>query len=335
MISIIIPLYNVEDYIISCLESLEAQTYKNYELIIVNDGSTDNSYLLVQEYVKRTNMNVLLLSQKNAGVSSARNKGLEYAKGEYVCFIDADDIVDNKYLEIMLTLCCKASCDLIICGLRSVPEEFRENENKIIANTDKTLIMDTQEALKSFLYKKINCGMGSFLVRKEILSDNNVNFSVGFRYSEDQELIWKMINHSKRIAYNEVELYFYRMRKNSAMSIIDSKRTDGLKLMERLEVYFRDYNPVFYEEFRKFGIARWVWATTWQAALGSDDFKNFKFYIDRLNASIYFKKLLLFPDKKVKLSSLLYIISPKIYYYSVKFILPKVFDVRSAVLSKT
>jgi len=327
MISVIIPLYNVENYILDCLLSFEKQTYSNFELIIVNDGSTDKSRSIVEDYLGKSNMTIKLINQKNAGVSSARNTGLSRAIGEYVCFVDSDDLVVSGYLETMIRDLKSTNSDLVICGIKSVPDN---NEIVDIMVTNKNLlVMDYKEALNSYLYKEIICGMGSFLVKKEILSKNKITFSESYRYSEDQEMIWKMINHSDRMVYNEIELYLYRTRPESAMSIVDDKRLDGLELMMNLEEYFKEQNPTFYKEYKKYGVARWVWATTWQAALGCENYKSFADFTEKLHSVTYFKSLLSYPDKKVKLSSALFVISPIVYYFFMKLVVSRVFNLRS------
>ena len=100
LISIIVPIYNSENYIKKCLDSILAQTYSNLEVILIDDGSTDNSYNICKDYQKKDNR-IVLLQQKNAGVSRARNHGLEVAKGEYIGFVDSDDLLDENWYVIL------------------------------------------------------------------------------------------------------------------------------------------------------------------------------------------------------------------------------------------
>lgn len=318
MISIVIPLYNVENYIKRCLQSFENQTYRDFELIIVNDGSTDNSQIIVEEYIKKTKMTVKLINQTNSGVSSARNKGILIANGDYICFVDSDDMVVHDYLEKLIKNLEKTKSDLIICGMKSVIDSH--SENIVAFKPNNITILETDEALTEFLYKRFVCGMGSFLIRKKVLLDNNLRFSETYSYSEDQELIWKMINHSKKMVLISNELYMYRIRPNSAMSIVDRKRIDGLHLMLNLEKYFKEYNPSFAKKFNKYGVARWVWSTLWQHALVSNNYKSFIVAITEYNTNENMKSLLTYPNIKVKLSSSLYIINSRLYYILVKII---------------
>lgn len=319
MISVIIPLYNVESYIVRCLESFENQTYKNFEIIVVNDGSTDNSKIVVEEYMQKSNMKLKLLDQSNKGVSAARNKGIIEANGDLICFVDSDDMVVSEYLAQLEENLNNTNSDMVICAIKFIEDDYSNNLYNYVDNS--VVLMDSDEALNRYLYKKITCGIGSFLIKKSILKDNNLLFSETYRYSEDQELIWKMISLAKKIAYNKNFLYLYRLRPNSAMSKVDEQRLDGLKLMFNLEKYFKDTNPVFYEKFKKYGVARWVWATTWQAALGSNNFKAFRDLTELFQTETYMKKLLTFPENKVRISSIVYFFSPRLYFIIVRSIL--------------
>lgn len=322
-ISVIIPLYNVEDYVTYCLESFENQSYNNFEIIIVNDGSTDDSESVIKQYKKQSEMTIHLINQENAGVSEARNNGINAASGECICFVDADDMVHVDFLKEMANAISKEDCDLVICGSENVPEDTVTN--KMDSNEYITDTMNSYKALKKFLYREIISGVCFIMVKKEIFTNNNLNFAKGFRYSEDLEMMWKLIAHSKKIGHTKKKLYFYRMRNGSAMSVVDDKRMDGYTLMKGMEKYFQKVRPDFSSEFIKYGTARWVWATLWQIALASDCYSSFKKTSNKFNTKQYMKNLLTYPKMYVAVSSLVYTISPFIYYHTVrKFGLMKV-----------
>ena len=121
-ISIIVPIYNVEKYLPRCIESLMGQTYKNIEIILVNDGSTDNCRHICNDYKKRDNR-IIVFHQKNAGVSNARNTGLKVASGQFVGFCDPDDWVESKMYEEMLAAINKKNADIAICGYEYYDEK--------------------------------------------------------------------------------------------------------------------------------------------------------------------------------------------------------------------
>ena len=122
LISIIVPIYNSENYIKKCLDSILAQTYSNLEVILIDDGSTDNSYNICKDYQKKDNR-IVLLQQKNAGVSRARNHGLEVAKGEYIGFVDSDDYIEPEMYEILLNSIIESNSKIAICNY------YYENED--------------------------------------------------------------------------------------------------------------------------------------------------------------------------------------------------------------
>jgi glycosyltransferase involved in cell wall biosynthesis len=126
-ISIIIPVYNIENYIIECLESVLAQTYTDYEVIIVNDGSTDNSVQVISNFIEEKNLdNFVLLSKENGGPASTRNFAMQYAKGDWFAFVDGDDWLEPQYLEVMWNVLERYDADLCYTGTRAFDESKKE-----------------------------------------------------------------------------------------------------------------------------------------------------------------------------------------------------------------
>jgi len=310
LISVIIPVYNVENYILYCLKSLECQEYQNFEVIIINDGSTDNSENVIRKYADNSKLDIVIKSQINSGVSAARNAGIEIARGDYLCFIDSDDMVTPNYLSEMNRYV--SDCDIVICKY----QEIDENETNPDVETYSKRIkkMSKFEALESFLFRDIEPGVWAILINSHTIKANGLEFSEGYRYSEDIEFIYKILAASSSVVYIENSLYLYRIRNSSVMSLVDEKRLDGMRLMKQLEIYFYENCRPFYIEYVKFGVARWVWATLWQCALASKNFVEFKENALMIEADAYIKNLLGFPRLKVKVTSLIYVISPKIYY---------------------
>ena len=135
LISVIVPVYNVEKYISRCIESIMKQTYKNIEIILIDDGSTDNSGKICDEYsLKDDRINVI--HKKNGGLSDARNTGLDIAKGKYISLIDSDDFVSKFFIETLYNTCKNENCEIAICEYERVYEEKEEisdleNDNKV------------------------------------------------------------------------------------------------------------------------------------------------------------------------------------------------------------
>ena len=126
-ISIVVPIYNVEKYVKKCIESLIKQTYKNIEIILVDDGSTDSSAEIIDEYANKDSR-IIAIHQKNKGVSSARNTGLKAARGEYIGFVDPDDYVDCQMYEVMVNKLQASLADLVVCGYSKIWESSKKTE---------------------------------------------------------------------------------------------------------------------------------------------------------------------------------------------------------------
>lgn len=134
-VSIIVPVYNVLEYLPECIESLLSQSYKNYEIILVNDGSNDGSGNLCDEYTQNYE-NIFVLHKENGGISSARNAGLDLATGDYIAFVDSDDFVSSDYLKVMVDLIEKYDCDLVCCDY---------NRGKVVDWSQKEEVIEVRE----------------------------------------------------------------------------------------------------------------------------------------------------------------------------------------------
>jgi hypothetical protein len=178
--------------------------------------------------------------------------------------------------------------------------------------------MSSHEALNKYLNFEFVTGVWSLMIKKEIMDINKLKFSEGYRYSEDLEMVWKMIASSNIVVLTNEPLYIYRIRKGSAMNFLDDSRIDGLRLMEGLECYFQQKKPDFYENFKKHGVARWVWSTTWQAAVASSNYSSFISFTRKINSKNCMNKLLAYPQFKVKYGALLYLLSPFLFFIIAK-----------------
>lgn len=318
-ISIIIPMYNLENFIVECLKSIERQSYKNFEVIIVDDGSTDLSNERASEFLSTSNLDSFIVKQSNKGVSSARNTGIKHSTGIYLCFIDGDDMVESHYLERLYNGVVLNNVELSICSLKVVNEaQIIENYQSDSAKEVKIVKYTSQEILEAFLFSKLEVTICSLLIKKAVIQKNNFQFSNGAKYSEDLEFVWKLMAIVEAISLDSSELYLYRTRNGSAMSQMDSSRKDGLILYENLEQFFKNVNLNFYELFKKYGAAKWVWSTIWQVAVSSDTYTKFKNEIKLYQPRTYLKKLIFFKNKKISLSSILFLLFPSLYYRIVK-----------------
>lgn len=223
LVSIIIPVYNVDKYLDECLNSILNQTYKNLQLIIIDDGSTDNSTKIIEIYEKKFS-NMIFLRQQNKGVSVARNLGIQYITGDYVLFIDSDDFLEAHMIEKMVRKIKDENSDIAICGYKTYfGENMRENKcvnlqvekNKRYTNID-VINMMLEYKIRGFLWNKL-------FSRK--LINSNFKFDEG-RYIEDWYPVFESIYCSKEISFIVEPLYNYRQRSESCLHRLTSKKID-------------------------------------------------------------------------------------------------------------
>lgn len=212
-VSIIIPAFNSEEYIRETISSVLTQSFQAFEVIIINDGSTDNTEKICDEFLQKDNR-IHLITKTNGGVSSARNVGLTKASGKYICFVDSDDILDKKYLEEMITLISKnKDIDLALCefkkfkNITSITKPSMHNNNeKIISDNEKY----------SFLYNKKFAGYPhSKIFKKSIIENNNLQFDAKISMLEDEKFIFDYLESARSVILTENQLYYYRQLKNS------------------------------------------------------------------------------------------------------------------------
>lgn len=226
-ISIIIPIYNVEPYIEKCLDSVDKQNYQNYEVILVNDGSTDLTINLVEQFIKNKTDKFKLFHKKNGGLADARNYGLVKASNEFILFLDSDDYISPETLSITSKSAQVSQSDIICFALA----EVTESENKIRyipANAKLPLgtyqLNDADNLISSSLPNACNK-----LIRKSLFTNNHIKFPPGLWY-EDLATNPKLFYFASQITFIGDELYYYRQREGAIT------KTFSLKVMDIYDV---------------------------------------------------------------------------------------------------
>lgn len=204
-ISVIVPVYNVEKYLQKCLDSLVNQTFDDFEVIVVNDGTLDNSQLIIDEYVKNYPKIIKSFIKKNGGLSSARNYGLKYASGKYIIYVDSDDWVDITCLEKMYLAASTNKSDIVVCRAYSVIKNKKSEMDTKFFNVeeDKQYILNRPSAW---------CKM----IKKEILDNPELQFLENHHY-EDISVMPALGLYAKKITFINDCLYFYLIREESIM----------------------------------------------------------------------------------------------------------------------
>lgn len=204
MFSIIVPVYNVEKYLDKCLASILEQTFKDFECIIIDDGSPDNSNIIIDKYVK-LDQRFKVIHQKNMGLSAARNAGLDIAKGDYIVFVDSDDYIADDYLEKFALKIADTDADMVICGLIEVYKDYEKNK------------VFTAESIKVIKQNILADVWPSYVWNKCYKKDlfTNIRFPVG-KIFEDILTIPELCLYAQKIVCIPDKLYYYnRQNENS------------------------------------------------------------------------------------------------------------------------
>jgi glycosyltransferase involved in cell wall biosynthesis len=210
VISVVVPIYNVERYLGQCLESLICQTYKNIEIILVDDGSTDKSREIYEEYAKQ-DKRIKIIKQTNKGVSVARNNGLSHVKGEYVHFVDSDDYLDVNYYENMLKFAANANADIACSGFY-----FEESCKKSVEFKYPVVLVNIDDKIKTTNVIKTP-SVFRYLYKKAFIDKNGLRFNEDISCGEDAIFAIFAIYYANKIAIVPKVRYIYRYNINSIM----------------------------------------------------------------------------------------------------------------------
>ena len=214
--SIIIPVYNTERYIEKCLDSIINQTLKDIEIIIIDDGSTDNSYKIIKKYMKYEN--VKIVSKKNEGQGVARNVGLNICTGDYIGFVDSDDYIELDMFEKMYNKAIGENLDIVICNYRYVYDNTDKYINPKIT-LDNNNIIGQKECIKRFLTTNTIEGFSwNKIFKRNLFFDNKISYPQNMKY-EDIPTVVNLLVNSNRIGFLNDRFYNYLLRENSTTSI--------------------------------------------------------------------------------------------------------------------
>ena len=259
LISIIVPIYNVEEYLKDCLDSIQKQTYQNYDCIMINDGSTDSSREIAETYLVDSRFR--LINQDNQGLSAARNTGLRNLKEEssFVAFVDSDDYLNPLFLE-KLAEQISEDVDIIEGSIQSYKEGIYYNLLQI--HQDKLVLTTVEEKLEQLWFQGVRISVFPKLYRKSLLNDNF--FPQGFIF-EDLAVIPELVTLSRKWVKIQDVLYYYRIRENSITTkSFSEKNLDIFKILEKFDLFFvdADLNVKLWAERLKYGQLNHQYQTT-------------------------------------------------------------------------
>ncbi|MDE7274151.1 MAG: glycosyltransferase [Lachnospiraceae bacterium] len=245
LISIIVPVYNVEPYLPRCVDSILAQTYGNIEVILVNDGSTDSSGKLCEDYARR-DTRIHTIHKANEGLADARNQGIRASAGVYCSFVDSDDYIAEDCIAYLYHMARENCAQIAVCGYQKVDTQKGYTDGRIRRkknDTDKAVrVYDSCQALEALLYQRgIIASAWGRLFQKELFSE--LAFPKG-RQHEDVAVMYRLFEHAGTIAIGDAKKYYYRQRPDSIVhSAFDERRMDYILFTQECIAYMQNRHP--------------------------------------------------------------------------------------------
>jgi len=235
-VSVIVPFYNVESYIRKCLETLVNQTLDDIEIILVNDGSKDESEKIAKEFLEKYSKKIVYLEKENGGLSDARNYGLMYAKGEYIAFLDSDDYIELDMYEKLYKIAKRDNSDMVQCNF------YWEYPNK--RKIGKLVEFNT----KNEMLEKTRVEAWNKLIKREIIEKSDVKFPKGYRY-EDVEFTYKLIPYIDKVSFINEPLIYYVQREGSISNSQNERTKEIFDILENVISYYKEKN--IYKEYEQ------------------------------------------------------------------------------------
>ena len=234
-VSVIVPIYNVEKYLEKCINSLLSQTLEDIQIILVNDGSKDNSGNIAKEYEKNNKDRVIYVEKENGGLSDARNYGLKYATGDFIAFLDSDDYIEKNDYEEMYNKAIEENADYVECDF------IWEFPNKI--RVDKQYPYKNKKEMLSF----VRVVAWNKLIKRQLIIDNNLEFPKGLRY-EDVEFTYKLIPFINKFAYVDKPFIHYVQREGSIANVQNERTAEIFTVLDNVIEFYKKNN--IYEKYR-------------------------------------------------------------------------------------
>lgn len=233
-VSLIIPVYNVENYIEKCLNSVISQTLKDMEVIIVNDGSKDSSKMKIEKYLKQYPW-IKYLEKENGGLSDARNYGISHATGQYIAFLDSDDYIESTMYEEMYNKAIEENSDMVECDFIWEYANKKKKDIGKICNSKKEMI----EKGRVVAWNK--------LIKRELIKKTDIKFPVGLRY-EDIEFFYKLVPHLEKVSFVKKCFVHYIQRENSIVNTQNIRTKEIFTVLENVISYYKENE--FYDEYK-------------------------------------------------------------------------------------
>lgn len=224
-VSVLVPIYNSQNYLPKCLNSILCQTFDNLQIVLLDDGSTDNSYSIAYKYAIKDSR-IELYHQNNSGVADTRNKLLSFTNGDYILFVDSDDWLELDMIEFLITEQSKSNADMTTCGMVL--------NDRAVANQYIKKIYTKDKAIENFLYHtEFRGSLWNKLLKSSIIRD--IRFASKISYGEDALFVWHFLQKVEKVTLTNKQLYHYRMNENSlSHSCFNGEKLTGHYVWEQI-----------------------------------------------------------------------------------------------------
>lgn len=309
-VSIIVPVYNSEKYIGKTIESLCNQDYPDIEIILVNDGTKDNSIEIAEDVLNEHKRGFSVIDQENRGLASARNTGFRSARGKYICFIDSDDIIDKHHVSTLVNIIEQDKIEIAFSKFEITKEKNRIGTECALYDRQ---LKKTDDVRKEFMKRETKIHACALMMTKEFLENLDGPFAEGLRYGEDADFIWRALYQCDMIGCTNAQTYKYLVRPNSLMTTYDVKKIKAFferfgNTIHNLQVVHKDDSTML-----GFGYDRVVFAQL-RSMAKCTSYTEFLRGCKEIDFSTSLKRLKTFPDGRVRLLSKLFMISPLIFW---------------------
>ncbi len=292
LVSVIIPIFNVEKYLRRCVNSIIKQTYKTLEIILVNDGSTDNSGKICESY-KSSDSRVHVIHKENGGLADARNQGMDIARGDYILFVDSDDWIKKDCIQVLVFYAIRKNADVVISKYKNVSSKDVVAQDK--KHRTSVLALSQITALSCLLYqKKFTTSACGKLYKASVMKKER--FPIG-KLFEDVVTIFNVIESSERIILIDDVLYYYFERNDSiTKSSFDIRKMDYVDACTALY----EYVCIHYPQLEKAALSRLVWAEIY-VIVHMDDFTKYNNIYKNVWKHIKQKRLIIIRDRNANI----------------------------------
>lgn len=306
LLSIIVPVYNAAAYLPGLFDMLSEQQDSRFEVIFVNDGSSDESLSLLKAAVSGGSFAMRIIDQQNAGASAARNAGIEAAEGDYITFIDADDAITADFTAVRI----KNASPGGICVY---------THSRVVGEAPSFDALDGgketktgEDMLRALLMVPTRFGVYDLVIDRSFLMETGVRFPEGWKYYEDYDFILRLFNACSNVNCIYICNYCYKAAAGSAMNVFNKERLLCLQLFDNKHSLYLENRPKLYADFVKWFAARIKWSVMWQACVAMP-VKEALAYGKESGMRDAMKKLVDYADKRVSISAAVYLVSPRIY----------------------